>query len=88
MLRFKEGENFKLSTWFPTGCSSKACKMVLLVQPSSAAAERVFFSSFKQFYGAANVVIGGLHRNFYNVSVQQTELTLFLMFDCRIITLE
>ena len=42
---------------------SKACKMVLLVQPSSAAAES-FFSSFKQFYGAANVVIGGLHRNF------------------------
>ena len=57
---------------------SKACKMVLLVQPSSAA--------------AANVIIGGLHRNFYNASVQQTELTLFLMFDfywnnCRIITI-
>ena len=32
--------------------------MVLLVEPSSAAAERVFFSSFKQFYrAAANVVI-------------------------------
>ena len=68
---------------------SKACKMVLLVQSSPAAAER-FFSSFKQFYGAANVVIGGLHRKFYNASVQQTEQTIFLMFDfywnnCRII---
>ena len=37
-------------------------------------------------------MIGGLHRTFYNASVQQTELTLFLMFDfywnnCRIITI-
>jgi hypothetical protein len=38
-----------------------------------------FFSPFKQFYREANVVIGGLHRNFYNASVQQTELTLFLI---------
>ena len=56
---------------------SKACKMFLLLEPSPAAAERVFSL---QFYGAANVVNGGLHRNFYNASVQQTELTLFLMF--------
>jgi hypothetical protein len=41
---------------------------------SSAAAEGVLFSPFKQFYGAANVVIGGLH-----IAVQQTELTSLLM---------
>jgi hypothetical protein len=34
---------------------------------SSSAAERV--SPFEQFYGEANVLIGGLHRNFYNASV-------------------
>jgi hypothetical protein len=42
-----------------------------------------FFLSFQTVYGAANVVIGGLH---YNASLQQTELTMLEFYWCRIIT--
>ena len=63
-----------------------------MVLSSSAAAERVFSLLSNSFTEQQMwSLIGGLHRTFYNASVQQTELTLFLMFDfywnnCRIIT--
>ena len=51
---------------------SKACKMVL---SSSAAAERVFSLLANSFTEQQmSSLIGGLHRTFYNASVQQTEL--------------
>ena len=51
---------------------AKACRMVLLVQPSSAAAEWVFFHLVKLLHSAATVVPRGLCRNLYHATIQQS----------------
>ena len=47
---------------------ANAFKKVLLAQPSSAAAERVFFNSIKIYYATA-VIFGRLHRTFCNAAI-------------------